>query len=177
MFLKYYIWFIIIYVYFLLNAVYYLKLPSKLRYLFCNDFDIKSRKYNTILLIVFTSNIYEQVMNFYYSSINKFNITDVLFLSLDLTGYNMVINKLPNVYMSCSHHNISQYIDYNTPLYWSIVYSKTNYVKKFIDNNISIIMCDSDLLFFKDPREYMFKYDTDLITSCDHYCPIMNSGL
>lgn len=116
-------------------------------------------------------------MNFYLTSVKRFNITEIIFLALDRIGYNMVKNILPNVYMSFINQNISQHIDYNTPLYWKIVFSKTLYVKMFIDKNYDVILCDADVIFFKDPRIYMLKYNTDLVTTCDHYCPTMNSGL
>lgn len=142
-------------------------------YIFHNKFT----RNKIILLTVFTSNIYEQVMNFYITSIKKLNISNSIFLSLDISGYNLVKNILPNVYMSLSNVNVSQHIDYNTPLYWKVVYSKTLYVKMFIEKKFSVILCDTDVIFFKDPRGYMLKYDTDLVTTCDHKCPIMNSGL
>lgn len=138
---------------------------------------IKFHQRDIIFLIIFTSNIYEQVMNFYITSIKKFNITNTVFLSLDTAGYYMIKNQIPNVYMSSVNHNISQHIDYNTPLYWKIVYSKTIYVKSFIDKKYDVILCDTDVIFFKDPRKYMLEYNTDLVTTCDHKCPIMNSGL
>lgn len=160
----------------ILNEKMYFNINNNSLNLITADYFIHFRKGSTLLLVLFTSNIYEQVMNFYYSSIQKFNINNVIFISLDFIGYNLVKNKIKYVFMSNYNHSISEHIDYNTPLYWKIVYSKTDYVKTFLDNNYNIILCDTDLIFFKDPRKYMINYNTDLVTSCDHNCPVMNSG-
>lgn len=129
-----------------------------------------------IFLNIFTSNIIEETMNFYYSSVIKFNITNAIFITLDYNNYYSLHKLLPNVFIADIKYNISEHIDYSTPLYWKIVYCKTDYVKLFLENNCNVILCDSDIIFFKDPREYIFRYETDLVTSCDHRCPVMNSG-
>lgn len=132
---------------------------------------------NILFLVLFTSNIFIQLMNFYISSIKKLNITNIIFISLDLKGYYITKKLLPNVFMSNNHKNISEHIDYNTPLYWRIVYSKTDYVKYFLIKKMNVILCDTDIILFKNPIIYLLKYEEDLVTSCDHYCPTMNSGL
>lgn len=144
--------------------------------LFDKEFTKKYKNENSLFLILFTSNVYEELMNFYLSSIQKFNISNVIFLSLDYKGYYKTHYILPNVFKSNINHNVSEHIDYNTPLYWSIVYSKTDNVKLFLEKGYNVVLCDTDLHFFKDPRNYIMMYNTDLVTSCDHKCPTMNSG-
>lgn len=145
--------------------------------LFSNTYIKKiCNNYNYLFLTIFTSNIIEETMNFYISSIKKFNIKNIIFISLDSKGYNISRKLLPNVIMSNFKQNIKEHIDYNTPLYWKIVYAKTDHVKFFLENYCNVILCDSDIIFLKDPREYILKLNTDLVTSCDHSCPRMNSG-
>lgn len=140
------------------------------------EFYNKYHKNIPLFLIIFTSNIFEETVNFYLTSLFKFKITNFIFISLDYQGCNLSQNILPNVFVSRINQNITEHIDYNTPLYWNVVYSKTDYVKALLENKYNVILCDSDLIFFKDPREYIFKYTTDLVASCDHKCPVMNSG-
>lgn len=160
---------------FLLNYYSYVS-KYNINELFNKKFNRKFRNEKILFLVVFTSNVYEEVMNFYYSSIKKLNIINVIFLSLDREGYFRTHFVLPNVYMAYKSQNISQHIDYGTKLYWKIVYSKTDYVKFLIIKGYSVILCDTDLNFLKDPRDYVLKYNTDLVASCDHRCPSMNSG-
>lgn len=144
--------------------------------IFNQVFHSKFKNKKLLFLVIFTSNVYEEIMNFYLSSIKKFYINDIIFLSLDYDGYYKTYMMLPNVFMAYINQNITQHIDYGTKLYWKVVYSKTDYVRLFLIRGFDIILCDTDLNLLKDPRNYILKYNTDLVASCDHRCPSMNSG-
>lgn len=159
-----------------LQNYYYFNNVNEINYLFGKEYYKMFKKEKILFLVLFTSNVYEEIMNFYYSSILKFHINNIVFLSLDYEGYFTTYKVLPNVFMANKSQTISQHIDYGTKLYWTIVYSKTDYVKSILINGFSVILCDTDLNFLKDPRNYIMKYNTDLVTSCDHRCPNMNSG-
>lgn len=58
----------------------------------------------------------EETMNFYFSSIKKFNIKNIVFLSLDYKGYKISNKILPNAIFSAANLTVVEHIYYSTPL-------------------------------------------------------------
>ena len=122
---------------------------------------------NTIVLISVDSGYLDMAVNFYLTSLNKFEINNYLFVGSD-----------PYVCAELSRHNITCYQYTRDPdagqasVYSSVAFKrkthlKTKIVLEAMMNGLNVILSDVDIVFFKNPLPLFTCHTCDLEISSD----------
>lgn len=132
---------------------------------------------NNILVTLFTDNTFFYMWNFIITEYPLFEGINLILISLDKSGYRKMINIYKNILLFGENETYPKKLDYGTPLYWSVVYKKTEVVNLMLKKGFNVMLIDNDIHFFVNPVPYFIKYNEDLVTACEGDENWMNSGL
>lgn len=149
-------------------------------YINCFTFNIvciKNRvKSKIIKYSIITKNVIYDTINFHINFILKYNIKSHYYISLDIESFLIMKRYTRNLFINLI--NISSYynIDYGSENYGKIVISKTKINKILLTIYKNVLLIDIDIIFFKNPLDYLLNFTEDLTITQDCNSNV-NTGL
>ena len=100
-------------------------------------------------------------LNFYHSSIMKHSITNFMFVSQSREACNILSSQ--NILCVLYDENDSnlENVEYGSDKFRQRMNVRASMLLELLDHDVSVLLTDSDMIYFKDPRDYLISRCSD----------------